>query len=120
MLVIPDGHSHSIDFNFVWLLSCVFSCASLDVQGETIMKRFLCPYAWQDQGDDPAGIYTKAQVIGDSQHAFTKGKSHPANLVAFYNGATELVGKGRGTAVMCLDLCKEFDTVPYYILVAKL
>ena len=45
---------------------------------------------------------------------------HKTNFIVFYDRVTALVGKGRAADVICLELCKEFDTLLHYILVSKL
>ncbi|PKU42484.1 rna-directed dna polymerase from mobile element jockey-like [Limosa lapponica baueri] len=79
--------------------------------GQTVRSRCIM--------EESLGKYQNKEVIGDSQHGFTKGKLCLTNLVAFYDTATHLVDKGRATEVIYLDLCVAFDTVLHDILVSK-
>lgn len=60
------------------------------------------------------------EMIGDSQHSFSKGRLCLTSSVVFYNGVTALVESGRATLVIYLDLCEALDTVPHDIPVSKM
>ena len=63
---------------------------------------------------------SKLVAVGDSQHGFTQGRLCLTNLVAFYDGLTALVERGRAPHIVNFDLCKSFDTVPHDSLVSQL
>lgn len=60
------------------------------------------------------------EVIWDSQHSFSKGRSGLINVMAFYDVMMASAGKKRATDFASLDFCKAFDMVPQDTLISKL
>jgi len=59
------------------------------------------------------------QVVQDSQHGLTKGRSCLTNMVAVCDGVTASVDKRKATDVIYLDLRQVFDMILLHILINK-
>lgn len=51
------------------------------------------------------------KVTGNSQHGFTKEKSHLINQTNFYNATTGLLGEGWERVVVYLNVNNAFDSI---------
>ena len=70
--------------------------------------------------DGIAAHLESGEIIGQSQHGFTKGKSCLTNLIEFFEDVTSRVDKGEPVDVLYLDFQKAFDKVPHKRLAYKL
>jgi len=59
-------------------------------------------------------------LIRDTQHGFTSGKSCLTNLLDFFETITKKVDEGNSVDLIYLDFAKAFDKVPYHRLCKKL
>ncbi|CAM4653151.1 unnamed protein product [Lepidochelys kempii] len=64
--------------------------------------------------------HLERKVIRNSQHGFSKGKSCLTNLIAFCDGITGSVDKGKAVDLIYLDFSKAFDMVSHSILASQL
>ena len=60
------------------------------------------------------------QLIHNSQHGFTRGRSCLTNLLEFMEGVTGELDSGNSLNLVYLDFAKAFDKVPYIRLSKKL
>ena len=50
-------------------------------------------------------------IIKDSQHGFTRGRSYLTNLLEFFEKVYEMIDEGKPVDVIYLDFAKAFDKV---------
>jgi ribonucleases P/MRP protein subunit RPP40 len=62
----------------------------------------------------------RANLIRDSQHGFTRGRSCLTNLLEFFEDVTEHLDEGKPVDIIYLDFSKAFDKVPHERLFSKI
>jgi len=70
--------------------------------------------------DKIANHLNSFQLIENSQHGFTKGRSCLTNLLEFMEGVTAELDRGNSVDLVYLEFAKAFDKVPYRRLSKKL
>jgi hypothetical protein len=60
------------------------------------------------------------QLIRDSQHGLTRGKSCLTNLLVYLEDVTSMLDAGKDVDIVYLDYAKAFDKVPHARLIDKL
>jgi ribonucleases P/MRP protein subunit RPP40 len=70
--------------------------------------------------DKIVGHLERGDLIRDSQHGFTRGRSCLTNLLEFFEEVTLHLDEGKPFDIMYLDFSKAFDKVPHQRLFKKL
>ncbi len=70
--------------------------------------------------DKVTAFIEQNNLIRNSQHGFSRGKSCLTNLLSFFDKITDEVDKGNPIDVIYLDFAKAFDKVPHQRLLRKL
>ena len=60
------------------------------------------------------------ELLRNSQHGFTSGRSCLTNLLDFFESASKELDSGNDVDLVYLDFCKAFDKVPHCRLIKKL
>ena len=63
---------------------------------------------------------TEHELLRNSQHGLTGGRSCLTNLLEFFEEVTKELDEGNDVDLIYLDFCKAFDKVPHCRLIKKL